>query len=462
MNLPIEFVNRTKELLSEQFSAFEASLQEDPPVSVRLNHHKTEISLPLEKVPWCETGYYLQERSNFTFDPLFHAGLYYVQEASSMFLEQAVKQWVIEPKCVLDLCAAPGGKSTHLRSLLSDDCLLVSNEVIRNRAHILTENIIKWGNPNCVVTQNQARELGNLTHFFDAIIVDAPCSGEGMFRKDPTSMNEWSVHNVNQCAIRQQDIIADIWDALKPGGILIYSTCTYNLEENESNIKYFIEKYDAEVLKIEVRDEWNIHSEIKGDFATNRFFPHLVKGEGFFMAVLRKSENETRKFLKLSKNKSKKEIVKTPEIVKKWIFDNRNFSFEVENNSIIAIPKAFESEMNLINLHGNILHKGISIAETKGKDLIPNHNLALSIQLDKSQFATTEVDYSTAISFLRCEALQLNELLPKGYTLIQYEGHPLGWVKNIGSRANNLYPNEWRIRSSYLPENLKTFWGKSK
>ena len=460
MNLPITFIERTKEILCAEFPFFEASLSENSPISIRLNKSKASNQLPYEKVPWCESGYYLAERPNFTFDPFFHAGLYYVQEASSMFLEQAVNQWIQNPRCVLDLCAAPGGKSTHLRSLLPDDCLLVSNEIIRSRSHILVENLMKWGHSSCIVTHNTAKEIGQLTHLFDAIVVDAPCSGEGMFRKDPASVDEWSVQNVINCASRQQNIIDDIWNALRPGGILIYSTCTYNLEENEQNIAHFASEYEAEVLNISTNKDWNIVSGLDGKLPVYRFLPHKIKGEGFFMAVLRKPDNEPIRHLKPKKNKFPKEVVKTPDIVKSWVLNPENYQFEVENSRIYAFPKQFEMIATYIKSYCYVIHKGILLGEIKGKDVIPHQSLALSCNLNRERTKSVEVDFATAISFLKCEALLLSDDSPTGYLLLTYHNAPLGWVKNLGSRANNLYPHEWRIRSSYLPEDIKTFWVK--
>ena len=244
MALPIDFITRTRALLGEEFDRLEAALNADVPVSIRINSMKgTPAPKAGAPVAWCESGFYLPERLSFTFDPLFHAGAYYVQEASSMFLEQAIKAYVKEPVRCLDLCAAPGGKSTHLASLLPDGSLLVSNEVIRSRSYVLAENIAKWGRPDTIVINNDPEEIGEaLPHLFDVIVTDVPCSGEGMFRKDTDSTGEWSVDNVRLCASRGRRIIHDIWNALKPGGILIYSTCTYNTEEDEENIHYIIKR----------------------------------------------------------------------------------------------------------------------------------------------------------------------------------------------------------------------------
>ena len=260
MALPIDFITRTRALLGEEFDHLEAALSADVPVSIRINPMKgTPAPKAGAPVAWCESGFYLPERLSFTFDPLFHAGAYYVQEASSMFLEQAIKAYVKEPVRCLDLCAAPGGKSTHLASLLPDGSLLVSNEVIRSRSYVLAENIAKWGHPDTIVINNDPEEIGEaLPHLFDVIVTDVPCSGEGMFRKDTDSTGEWSVDNVRLCASRGRRIIHDIWNALKPGGILIYSTCTYNTEEDEENIHYIIEELGAEALPIPTQEEWQI------------------------------------------------------------------------------------------------------------------------------------------------------------------------------------------------------------
>ncbi|MFZ4456774.1 MAG: methyltransferase RsmF C-terminal domain-like protein [Bacteroidales bacterium] len=458
MNLPKPFIERTLTLLSEEFDAFEKALSTDSPISIRINRFKTNEQLSFQQIPWCKDAYYLNERPNFTFDPLFHAGCYYVQEASSMFLEKAVKQHIKGAECVLDLCAAPGGKSTHFRTLLPNNCLLVSNEIIRNRSYILAENLIKWGHPNIVVTQNSPSDLGKLTHFFDAIVVDAPCSGEGMFRKDSDSMNEWSEYNVQQCALRQQQIIDDIWDALKPGGIMIYSTCTYNLEENEHNLAYITQNYDAEILPIDIESQWNITRELDGKLPSYRFFPHKTNGEGFFLAVIQKSDSENRRVIKPKKNKQAKKPSTFPSDLKSWIINNSDFNFAIENNSLVATNKLFENQIDILSNKCSILHKGINIAEIKGHDFVPTHNLAMSNILNSEIFSVCEVDITLALSFLKTEVLKLPDNQPKGYILLTYLGHPIGWVKNIGSRANNLYPNQWRIRSSYNPEEIKSFW----
>ena len=274
MNLPVDFINRTRDLLGEeQFAAFCEALSKESPVSIRVNRLKTDaVPEGGHRVPWCDTGYYLSSRPAFTFDPLFHAGCYYVQEASSMFLEQVLKQYVHEPVVMLDLCAAPGGKSTLARSVLPEGSLLVANEVMRNRVQVLAENVTKWGHPDTVVLNNDPADFAQLGELFDVILTDVPCSGEGMFRKDPVAVEEWSKENVALCWQRQRRIVSDIWPCLKPGGLLIYSTCTYNREENEDNVAWIAEELGAEMLPVEVQPEWGSREKAR------KIFRHSASG----------------------------------------------------------------------------------------------------------------------------------------------------------------------------------------
>lgn len=462
MALPIDFITRTRALLGNEFDSFEAALQADVPVSIRINEKKGTpapcAGQPDSRVAWCGTGYYLPERLSFTFDPLFHAGAYYVQEASSMFLEQAIRRYVEKPVRCLDLCAAPGGKSTHLSSLLPEGSLLVSNEVIRSRSNILAENIAKWGNPNCIVTGNDPEEIGRLTHLFDVVVADVPCSGEGMFRKDTDSTGEWSIANVELCAGRGRRIIHDIWNALKPGGLLIYSTCTYNTEEDEENIHYIIEELGAEALPIPVEDEWQITGPLKYDHPAYRFFPHKTKGEGFFLAVLRKANAETEELRFKSKNKKEKgkAVPTIPEMVKSYLSDAPSFSPEWTGNILRMHPEPVREVYPLLREHLRILSAGICIGEVKGKDFIPAEELALSTALRPDAFPVADLDWDDAIRYLKKEALLLPAGTEKGYVLIRYKGFPLGFVKHLGNRANNLYPQEWRIRTGYVPERVRT------
>jgi 16S rRNA C967 or C1407 C5-methylase (RsmB/RsmF family)/NOL1/NOP2/fmu family ribosome biogenesis protein len=448
MTFPAEFCERTRRLMGKEFELLEEALQLEAPVSIRVNATKGIVGLPAgEQVAWCDTGYYLPERISFTFDPLFHAGAYYVQEASSMFLEQAVKAHVHEPVKCLDLCAAPGGKSTHLCSILPEGSLLVCNEVIRSRSYILAENVAKWGNPNTIVCNNDPEALGKLTHFFDLVIADLPCSGEGMFRKDIGAAKEWSEANVNLCAARQRRIIHDIWNALKPGGLLVYSTCTYNIEENEENIHYIKEELGADILPIPSKEEWNISGPFRYNDPVYRFFPHKTKGEGFFLAVLRKADGS----IHITKQPKEKTTTPTspPTAANHWLRYPDNFRIELTNQSIQAIPLIHTGSVSFLTRQLHVLSSGISMGEVKGKDLIPAHFLALSTELSHSAFPTIEVSREEAIRYLQKEAIPLSG--EKGYQLLTYERMPLGYVKQLGNRANNLYPQEWRIRSNKIP-----------
>ena len=469
MNLPQAFIERTRQLLGDEaYTQFEEALQTETPVSVRPNRMKCSQPVEGEPIPWASSGSYLNNRPTFTFDPLFHAGCYYVQEASSMFVERVLQEYVKEPVVMLDLCAAPGGKSTLCRGVLPKGSLLVANEVMRNRSQILAENLIKWGHPEVVVTNNDPADFTDLTHLFDVILTDVPCSGEGMFRKDQVAVDEWSLENVDICWKRQRRILADIWPALKPGGILIYSTCTFNREEDEDNVAWIAKELDADILSVPVEDSWGITGNLTGkDFPVYRFLPHKTKGEGFFLGVLKKRadvlDETPRRFLKTSarldkkkKGKDAKQPLVVPKEAKVWLEDSSEYALAMKDTNVVAFPKAYENEYALLQQTLKVIHSGITLGEIKGKDLIPHHSLAMSTALASDAFPKAEVTYEQAIAYLRKEGLILDVDVPRGYVLLTYQDVPLGFVKNIGNRANNLYPQEWRIRSGYLPEEVVT------
>ena len=466
MNLPSDFEKRTSALLGEtDYQLFSDALRHDIPVSIRVNVEKYPHEVPgSTNVQWSRAGRYLASRPTFTFDPLFHAGCYYVQEASSMFVEQALRQYVHAPSVMLDLCAAPGGKSTLARSVLPEGSLLVANEVMRNRSQILAENLIKWGHPDVVVTSNDPADFSPLRHLFDVILTDVPCSGEGMFRKDATAIEEWSIENVDLCWQRQRRILTDIWDCLKPGGLLIYSTCTFNREENEDNVAWIANELGAEILPVDTLPEWNITGNlVGGDFPVYRFLPHRTVGEGLFLAVLRKHEGEIERMPEAKKKKDKKvkggkggnTVLTVPKELKQWIDTPDDYDFAVSGEKVTAMSSRWSAVFDSLSSYLHILHAGITLAELKGKDFVPQHSLAMSI-VRNDVFPSVELDYSQAISYLRKEAVVLDASAPHGYVLVKYAGVPLGFVKNIGNRANNLYPQEWRIRSGYLPDEVVT------
>ena len=471
MNLPQSFIERTRRLLGEDiYPRFEEALQAENPVSIRPNRTKCDKTVAGEAVPWAsETGVYLDVRPTFTFDPLFHAGCYYVQEASSMFVERVLREYVHEPVVMLDLCAAPGGKSTLCRNALPEGSLLVANEVMRNRSQILAENLVKWGHPDVIVTNNDPADFTELTYLFDVILTDVPCSGEGMFRKDPVAVEEWSVENVDTCWRRQRRILTDIWPSLKPGGILVYSTCTFNREENEDNVAWIAKELGADVMEVPVEESWGITGNLVGeDFPVYRFLPHRTKGEGFFLAVLRKHEGECEempsRILKTPSRADKKKKGKdgkgrpqplsVPKEAKTWLNTGDDFEYSVKDTNVLAFPKAYEVVYACCKQYLKVIHAGVTLGEMKGKDLIPHHSLAMSTALASDAFPRAEVTYEQAIAYLRKEGLVLEADVPRGYVLLTYQQVPLGFVKNIGNRANNLYPQEWRIRSGYLPEEV--------
>ena len=404
--LPAEFTASTRLLMGdERFERYLHSFEEDTPVSIRLNPKK-QAGLPVEgePVPWCRNAYYLKSRPNFTFDPLFHAGCYYVQEASSMFLDEIIRQLIGGSKFftlhsslfTLDLCAAPGGKSTLLRAALSEDSVLYSNEPIRNRANILLENATKWGYRNHYVTNVYPKEYRKARAKFDLILCDVPCSGEGMFRKDEATIREWSPQQVEKCWQLQRDIVTDAWACLNDGGLLIYSTCTFNTKENEENIRWILETFeDANILEINTKPEWNITGSLLKGFhePVYRFISGISRGEGLFVCVLHKGSG-----------------LSVPE--------------EQAKNSQAGNKKFPGWEQKIPKLGTIALH------------------------VDGPQ---VELTYQQAMAYLRHEALVLPEDTPRGLVNVAFQGFPLGPAKNIGNRANNLYPKEWKIKTTHIP-----------
>lgn len=417
MQLPKEFEETTKALMGEElYNTLLRGLGSEPPVSIRLNPFKpsadlfkaygdAEKGISMKPVPWAKDGYYLSERPSFTLDPLFHAGAYYVQEASSMFVDFIIRQLVTSSVAMLDLCAAPGGKTICARTALPEGSILYSNEPNRTRANILAENVIKFGHPDIVVTNNYAKDYQKAGISFDVILTDVPCSGEGMFRKDPNAINEWSPNNVEACWRLQRSIVEDIWPCLKPGGILIYSTCTFNAKEDEDNVQWIVDNLGAEPITIKNIDEkWNITGALKGSLPVYRFIPGRTTGEGLFIAVLRKNDDSAQTVQRKRK----------PEQI----------------------------------LH--ILSHSINSPTIKGKKTIPDISLALSADQEANNYPSVEVDYNTAINYLRREAIVLPSETPRGIVTIKYKGLGLGFANNLGNRANNLYPQEWRIKTTHV------------
>ena len=367
-----------------------------------------------------------------------------------MFLEQAFKQTENSGKrIVLDLCAAPGGKSTHLLSLLNSNDLLVTNEVIRSRVSVLNENIRKWGHQNVVVCSNDPADLGSLEGLFDLILVDAPCSGEGLFRRDASAIQYWSVDTTNLCATRQRRILADIWPSLKAGGYLIYSTCTFNPAENEENLNWLAENNDFESIRIPLQENWGVQEmEINGLFGY-RFLPHRVKGEGFFLTLIRKKDgSDSYSIPKKIKSRLEK-IPKQFDEIRNWLNTNDS-EFFAKSEFLIAFPEDKIPVLNALSEQLRVISFGLPVAQFKKNDLLPEHTFALSVDRNPAIFESIELDLRDALLFQKKEEIRINSNT-KGWMLVQYKGVPLGFVKNLGNRANNYFPKEWRIRMN-LPE----------
>ena len=417
--------------------AFEA-FQRPSSVSVRLNPSK--VSEPeafvaenfgegAEKVPWSPFGYILKERPQFTLDPLFHAGCYYVQDSSAMAAGQIFREQfsrfkgLDRPLRVLDLCAAPGGKTTDLaaslRQSFGDGFFLAGNEVMRNRASVLADNIAIWGDPNVVVTCLDPKAFASLEGFFDIILADVPCSGEGMFRKDEKAVEDWSMEAVSLCAARQKRILADVWPALREGGILVYSTCTFEEAENDLNMEWAAEELGGKVIEY---DFGSLPGVIKTRCG-GLLVPGFVKGEGQYVSALEKT---------------------APAREYKSSARGARMTEKRKDGLVLNIPESIAREAAALEVLRPI-RTGLAIGTLKGKDLIPSADLALSISAEKDRFPRTGLDRETALKFLHRDSITVKDA-PEGFVMVCYEGHPLGFVKNLGSRCNNMHPLNRRIR----------------
>jgi 16S rRNA C967 or C1407 C5-methylase (RsmB/RsmF family)/NOL1/NOP2/fmu family ribosome biogenesis protein len=442
---PERFINRIHHQRYIDPDNLLKALEAESPVSIRMNRSKWTGS-PLRSIPvqWCSDGFYLGKRPKYTLDPLLHAGCYYPQEASGMFLEQVFKKVVPVNNDirVLDLCGAPGGKATHLSTLIGEKGMLVANEVIRSRAYILEENIIKWGISNTIVTQNDPSVFGTLSGFFDMIVVDAPCSGEGMFR-DNVAVKEWSVENGFLCSERQKRILMDVWPALRENGILVYSTCTFNPGENEENIKWLLSKQEAESVKLDISQYKGITEIDYNGIYGYGFYPGKIIGEGLFISLIRKTGKQS-VISDQSKKSSENRITKEERsIASDWTLFNTE-SLIKERNEIISFPGNRE-DYDLLSKKLRLVSQGTKIFTEKQNKFLPSHELAMSVFLKKNMFPSIELDLGLALSFLRRDAIGRANL-SLGWNLVSYKGIVLGLVNNIGKRLNNYYPVEWRIR----------------
>lgn len=434
----------------------------EPETSVRLNHRKRSVN-PLypdmTPVPWCQSGFYLQDRPTFTRNPLLHAGAFYVQDASSMVYEaivEKIREWRaesgerrVERMTVCDLCAAPGGKTTAILNALPDGSVMLANEFTSSRANILKENLCKYGYPDLIVTNTDTSLLAAMKGRFDIVAVDAPCSGEGMMRKEEAARSQWREGLIRQCATLQREIIRNAVEMLAPGGYIIYSTCTFNTTEDEDNAAWIAETFGLEPIDTGLAGKDGIQEQAKGEIPCLRFMQGFTRGEGLFLTVFRKPEDipGTSRAFK-PKKKAKKEGKENTDkritaLAESWI----DSDFEIINHDgrLLALSPATATLLDSIPKGVRIMTAGVEIGEIKGKDLIPAHALAMSTTM-AHPFPEVELSPEDALLYLSKEAITLPEDTPKGYVTVTYKGFPLGFLKNLGNRANNLYPSEYRIR----------------
>jgi 16S rRNA C967 or C1407 C5-methylase (RsmB/RsmF family)/NOL1/NOP2/fmu family ribosome biogenesis protein len=445
MQIPSSLLQSLQQVDGFDLQLFLEAHQKSAITSIRINQQKFTNQFDAEqKVPWATDAFYLHKRPFFAHDPLWHAGAYYVQEASSMFLQHALRQNIdaVAPLKVLDLCAAPGGKSTLVADVLNEDSLLICNEVIGARVNILAENISKWGRANTWVSQSDAKQFGECKNYFDVIIIDAPCSGSGLFRKDENAIAEWSEGNVQLCAQRQERILHDVLPALKPNGILIYMTCSYSIAENESIVDKLLQDLPLQSVRVNTEKKWQIvetQSDIQQGFGY-RFFPHLLQGEGFFLACFKKNEQDVNDFQLPMKNYRS---IKIEEGNIADFMDKTNFTIVSENDNYLILPNNAMQDYLFLQKHIKLVRKGTLLGQMIKKQLVPQHDMALSVHNMYPQ--KVALDLTQAQQFLCKENLDL-PICAKGWVLVQYQNSNIGWIKNLGNRFNNYYPTNWRIK----------------
>ena len=446
-----DFIRYIRDAIPGYAEELIGSLDTEPSVSIRLNIHKKASEIAHEgttPVRWCDSGLYLPERPNFTLDPLLHGGAYYVQDASSMIIQKIISKIATGPVALLDLCAAPGGKTTAAIDALPEGSAVVANEYSFQRAEILRENLTKWGFPATIVTNSPTEKFSRCASGFDIILIDAPCSGEGMMRKDATARTQWSRGLVSQCASLQREIVASVASSLKDGAYIVYSTCTFNPEENERNVEWMAEEFGLETIEMDFPDEWGILRGIGTSAVCYRFMPFATRGEGLFVSVLRKKGNaESRRTRNFRREVKKGKIADTA--CYEFLTNPERYVWHQKEGRLTAVAQeCMDILETLIAAKGiRIISEGLEIATIKGNDLVPSHQLALSTALRKESFPTAGLSLDDARKYLARETLTLDPTVPKGYVLVTYADMPLGFVKNIGNRANNLYPNNWRIRN---------------
>lgn len=457
MQEPQAFWHNMKDQLAETFPAFEEAMNGPASISLRLHPHKVSQAASLPPIPWMQGGFYLPKKPLFTSDPWFHAGAYYVQDASSMFVAEAVRQTLdlSQPLRVLDLCAAPGGKSTALLSLLSEDSLLVANDVIRSRANILMENLQKWGYPNTVVTQADPVDFQSLPGFFDVMLVDAPCSGEGLFRKDPAAKEQWSSQHVQFCVDRQRRILMDAWDTLRPGGLLIYATCTFNEAENEENLAWLAERKSIKGISLTFPEHWGISTSERAGIPGYRFYPHLTQGEGLFISVLQKGDRGVS--FSFPKKMAGSPVSKASKAVREplahWLTEPLDI-LKYESEYVAISPNLVQAITFVLN-RLRVVSWGLPMTEIKQRDRIPLHPLVMSHWYHTDTFPAVALDHTDALAYLSRQSIKVEATT--GWVVPTFKGLPLGLMKKVQHRINNYYPQHWRIRMK-LPASTDWFY----
>lgn len=428
------------------YEALERELREESsPVSIRLNSAKLPKASATGQIPWCPEGRLLEERPIFGADPLWHAGAYYVQEPASMVVAKYLETLKVEPSLVIDLCAAPGGKSTLLRSRLPQDSLLISNEPERKRAKVLEENILRWGADNTIVTSAYPEALSETGIMADLILVDAPCSGEGMFRKEEAAITGWSLDHVDECARLQRGILRSAWEMLLEGGTLIYSTCTYNRRENEAQLSLLRDDCGAEVIPLPELVGYGVE-ESEEEAGVYRFFPHKTHSEGLTCFAVRKGGERPIRCEGASRKRKRPRI---PEEVKK--LEREGLLWSEEESAWYSLSPQWWLTLDLLEAARGvkILSTGVRLGMMKGKDFVPDQAWALSPQLSPLiPYRRREVTGEEAFDLIRRQTISSTR--EPGYYLATYRGVPLTLIKDLGSRVNNLYPKSLAMHDTRL------------
>ncbi|MBO5832766.1 MAG: rRNA cytosine-C5-methylase [Alistipes sp.] len=448
MPLPEEFILSMRDTLGEEAEKLFAALDTPAEISIRLNPAKPAEVFEGEAIGWSPNGRYLSERPQFTLDPLMHGGAYYVQEASSQFIAHILKDDDLEGCRVLDMCAAPGGKTTIYSSKVGLRGLVVANDINHGRALALSDNVKRWGMGNVVVTCNDPSHIGEFEEWFDVVGVDAPCSGEGMFRKMEEARSEWSPSSVDQCVARQRDILTEAWRTLRPGGKLIYSTCTFNNREDEGIVKWLMEEYGDDIIpaeRIDTCKEWGITRSDIGAFQCFHFYPHSARGEGFFVAVARKAEGNIKRRSPKAKRNTLAPL-KGSEIaeVSRWVNNSNKMSFRSINGLIIGYNNTVVDDV--IQLSGSlfVVYSGVACGEIFKGTLKPEHSLALYVDRNRNTVPEVEVSLEDAQNYLRKQDIDVKQF-NEGINAVTYKGTTIGFIKRIGARCNNMYPKDLRI-----------------